>query len=67
MCRPRFRQSILRWTGGPIIGMRDRLIHGYEHVDYDIVWEAVQRDLPDLLEKLDTLIEQMGGVSEEAT
>ncbi len=47
--------------------MRDRLIHGYEHVDYDIVWEAVQRDLPDLLEKLDTLIEQMGGVSEEAT
>jgi uncharacterized protein with HEPN domain len=25
-----------------IAGMRDRLIHGYIDVDYDIVWEVVQ-------------------------
>lgn len=28
-----------------IIGMRHRLVHGYEAVDYDIVWEALTVDL----------------------
>ena len=31
-----------------IAGMRDRLIHGYFAVDYDIVWDVVEHKLSDL-------------------
>lgn len=29
-------------------GMRDRLIHGYFGVDYDIVWDVVESKIPEL-------------------
>ena len=32
-----------------MIGMRNRLIHGYDHVDHDIVWAVVANDLPSLV------------------
>jgi uncharacterized protein with HEPN domain len=32
-----------------IIGMRNRLIHGYDRVDLDIVWSVVVADLPPLV------------------
>ena len=28
--------------------MRDRLIHGYFAVDYDIVWDVIETKLPEL-------------------
>ena len=31
-----------------IAGMRDRLIHGYFGVDYDIVWDVVVNKIPQL-------------------
>ena len=31
-----------------IAGMRDRLIHGYFGVDYDIVWDVIQNKAPEL-------------------
>jgi uncharacterized protein with HEPN domain len=39
-----------------IAGMRDILIHAYDHVDPDEVWNVVQTALPVLLEKLEGLI-----------
>ena len=27
-------------------GMRDRIIHGYDNVDFQIVWEVVKKDIP---------------------
>ncbi len=45
------------WTD--IIGMRHRLIHGYEFVRHDVVWETVEIDVPDLLERLNPLIERL--------
>lgn len=30
-----------------IIGMRNKLIHGYDDVDAEIVWNAVEKDLPE--------------------
>jgi len=41
-----------------IIGMRDRLIHGYFSVDPAIVWEIVTKELPELKEELEKLLEQ---------
>jgi len=35
-----------------IIGMRNRIIHAYDVVDYKIVWNVVKADLPELEEKL---------------
>ncbi|MHB8845554.1 MAG: HepT-like ribonuclease domain-containing protein [Nitrospirota bacterium] len=36
-----------------IIGLRNRLIHGYDSVDFDILWNVITRDLPPLIEKLE--------------
>lgn len=35
-----------------IIGMRNRLSHGYFDVNLDIVWQTVKTDLPDLIKAL---------------
>ena len=37
-------------------GMRDRLIHGYFGVDYDIVWDVVTADLPPLIADLEKIV-----------
>ncbi|MEA3402598.1 MAG: HepT-like ribonuclease domain-containing protein [Armatimonadota bacterium] len=42
-----------------IVGMRHRLIHGYEYVSYDIVWETATVDVPELMQKLDTLVARL--------
>lgn len=34
------------------IGMRNRLVHGYEDVDHDILWDTIQIDFPPLIEML---------------
>jgi uncharacterized protein with HEPN domain len=31
------------------IGMRNRLIHGYDKVDLDVLWDTIQDDLPALI------------------
>lgn len=39
-----------------IAGMRDRLIHNYFGVDYEIVWDAVKNDVPKLSTKIKELL-----------
>lgn len=41
---------------GPIVGLRNRLIHGYDSVDFDILWQIINRDLPRLIAVLETAI-----------
>lgn len=50
----RQRQSGMAWS--QIIGMRNRLIHGYDAVDLNILWDIVQVDLPPLVEQLETIV-----------
>lgn len=33
-------------------GMRNRIVHDYEGVRLEIVWETIQNDFPDLLKKM---------------
>lgn len=40
-----------------IIGFRNILIHGYDMVDEQIVWNAVESHLPKLLEEVRTLLD----------
>ncbi len=37
-------------------GMRDRLIHGYDVVDWGEVWRTATKDVPDLLERLESFL-----------
>jgi uncharacterized protein with HEPN domain len=39
-----------------IAGMRDVLIHGYDRVNFDRVWSAIEHALPDLLAVLTPLM-----------
>jgi uncharacterized protein with HEPN domain len=38
------------------IGMRHRLIHGYDAVDLDILWDTISRNLPFLLYILERIL-----------
>jgi uncharacterized protein with HEPN domain len=42
----RARRPEIPWSS--IVGLRNRLIHGYDDVDHDIVWAIVTRDPPAL-------------------
>ncbi len=40
-----------------IVGLRNRLIHGYDDIDLDILWEIVTRDIPLLIVELEKLVQ----------
>ncbi|HET6528172.1 MAG TPA: DUF86 domain-containing protein [Balneolaceae bacterium] len=40
-------------------GMRDKLIHSYFGVDYDIVWTVVQTKIPALKQQIETIIQDL--------
>ncbi|MEM7017163.1 MAG: HepT-like ribonuclease domain-containing protein [Pseudomonadota bacterium] len=42
-----------------IIGMRNRLVHGYDVIDFDLLWDTVKSDLPPLIELLDELLDTL--------
>jgi len=42
------------WQG--VIGQRNVLIHRYEEIDDRLMWERIQRDVPDLIRLLSPLI-----------
>lgn len=39
-----------------IIGTRNRLVHGYDLVDYDIIWSTITEDLPPLIAELERIV-----------
>jgi uncharacterized protein with HEPN domain len=42
-----------------IVGLRNRLIHGYDNIDHDIVWQIVTTDLPLLVSELSRAIDSV--------
>lgn len=41
-----------------IIATRNRLIHGYNQVDFEIVWQLVKSDLPALRSRIEKILEK---------
>jgi uncharacterized protein with HEPN domain len=41
-----------------MIGARNRLIHGYDSVDFDILWTIVNHDLPSVIAQLEGILDQ---------
>ena len=53
---PQFRESHPEIPWGEMIGMRNRMIHGYDDIDLDIVWNTTQESIPVLLELIEPLL-----------
>lgn len=51
----RIRHPDIPWT--EIVGMRNRLVHGYFDIDYEQVWKALTEDMPPLIESLKLILE----------
>lgn len=62
---PAFRAAhpMIPWS--KMAGMRDRLIHGYDDVDLEIVWEVASHFAPELLRILGPILEAEAGVSDD--
>jgi uncharacterized protein with HEPN domain len=52
----RQKYTAIEWRA--LAGMRDRLIHNYFGVDYDIVWDVVKNKVPELDVEIKKIIEQ---------
>lgn len=42
-----------------IAGTRDHLSHGYDDVDYEVLWDAVQNDVPVLLKTVEQMLREL--------
>jgi uncharacterized protein with HEPN domain len=40
-----------------MIGARNRLIHGYDYVDFDVLWVILSHDLPILINRLQGILD----------
>lgn len=53
----RSRHAQVPWQD--VIRMRHRIVHGYDQVDWDVVWTTVNQDLPPLRAELAAILAQL--------
>lgn len=53
----RSKNSQIAWN--KVSGTRNHLIHGYFSIDFDIVWDTTQNDLPILKEQIEEILENL--------
>ena len=51
------RYPTVDWRG--IAGMRDRVSHGYDAIDYGLLWQAVETRVPGLLTTVDQMLNDL--------
>ena len=52
----RTQYPIIPWQN--IIGMRNRLIHAYFDINFEMLWNTIQKDLPPLIIEVQKVINQ---------
>lgn len=52
---PEFTSSFPEVSWEAIYYMRNRIIHGYVSIDYQLVWGVIRKDLPDLQKQLNAI------------
>jgi len=40
-------------------GMRDRLIHAYFGIDFNLIWDAIKNEIPELKIKLQKILQEL--------
>jgi uncharacterized protein with HEPN domain len=50
------RKSLTTIPWSAISGMRNRLIHEYDEIDLDVVWDTIDKSLPILIVELEKLV-----------
>lgn len=53
------KQKYPNITWKDISGMRDRLIHFYFGVKFDLIWETIKKDLPFLKEQIKIILKEL--------
>lgn len=56
-----FREKHPQVPWHKVIGMRNRIVHGYDTISLETVWHAAKESLPELLQGLDTALVEFGG------
>ena len=56
-CSLRFCHQEIEWK--QIIGFRNRIIHGYFQINYELVWKIKEDKLPALAKSIDSLIKTL--------
>jgi len=51
------------WRG--IAGMRDRVSHGYDAIDYGLLWSAVETRVPGLLVTIEQMLQDLNAGKRE--
>jgi uncharacterized protein with HEPN domain len=53
---PESQQRYPQIPWSEVIGMRHKIVHDYLDVDFDVVWEVVTTDLPELIAQLGPIV-----------
>ncbi|MES1245595.1 MAG: DUF86 domain-containing protein [Acidobacteriota bacterium] len=58
--RPELRQSHPEIPWDSIVGMRNVLVHKYFEIDTDIIWTVIERELPELKARFQSILDELG-------
>ncbi len=42
-----------------MVGMRNRLVHAYFGIDFEVIWQTIQQDLPPLIQSLERVLQEL--------
>jgi uncharacterized protein with HEPN domain len=55
-----FRAQHPEFPWGEMVGVRNRIVHGYDHVDPDIVWRVATEDVEPVVAALERVLTGSG-------
>ncbi len=56
---PDFKKQYKEIEWKKISGLRDKMIHGYFGVNWDIVWDVIRNQIPKLREQVESILEKV--------